>query len=732
MGIARRRFLQGGLVSLIGGQLVFGRQAVWAADRYAQKLAQPHKRKLALLIGINQYDAKGDWLPLTGCVTDVELQKELLIHRFGFDSKDILTLTDRQATGQAIAEAVAEHLIGQTLPGDLVVMHFSGHGSRLGKQNTLVPIDSGLPSAGELIHDITEATLTSWQQAIATDQIVTILDTGYNYPGTPVVGNFRIRARPGKRDWQPSAAEIALQQEFSQKFGQKKSDEQLGMILRAANNDELCADALWSGFSSGVFTYALTQQLWQITPATSLHVVLNNVVNTLAQKAFRPEEINLDKQMESHVEGNLPKAEENKPTHKFGKQDFSLLATSLPTPALSPSADGVIRSTTPDRKTGETWLAGLPISSIGYYGVGSVLAVAPDRDPSDMKPSNANHLVQVRSHNGLTAKVEVMDTSLRLESGQLLQEQIRALPRNLGLTIALDLSLSKIERIDATSAISAMPSMLGFNATEQCADCLFGAESTSYGLFTVGRSPILGSFGSVGESVGAAIKRLQPLFEGLLAAKLIRLTANQASSCLGLRATMSAEVGQELQPKILGSKVTDRASESAPKLQDSISSTWQKSLAIGDRLACHLENLTDRPLYVRIFSFDPRGKVLTPSFVTSPYASDGIIQPKETLVVPQPNAPFNWVVSAPQGMVDVQVVVSHSPLSQTSLVLESSMRQASSPTGMMVISDPLKVAQALLLDLHQAGQASLTANSEDLWMLDVSRWATLGFSYHVA
>jgi hypothetical protein len=728
MGIARRRFLQGGLISLIGGQLISSPQAVWAADRYVKKLTQPHKRKLALLIGINQYAAKDDWLPLTGCVTDVELQKELLIHRFGFDSKDILTLTDQQATSRAIAEAVTE-LIGQTLPEDLVVIHFSGHGSRLGDQNTLVPVDSGLPSAGEPIHDITESTLNLWQQAINTEQIITILDTGYNYPGSPVVGNFRIRARPGKRDWQPSASDLALEQEISQRYGQKldhkKSGARSGLILRAANEDELCADALWSGFSSGVFTYALTQQLWQITPATSLHVVLNNVVNTLAQKAFRSEEINLDKQMESHVEGNVTKKSDPKPAYKIANQD-NLLAASLPNTGASPSADGVIRATTPDRKMGETWLAGLPIASLGNYGAGSVLAVASGLDGAPTK------LVQVRSHNGLTAKVEVMEASQKIESGQLLQEQIRALPRNLGLTIALDLSLSKIERIDATSAISALPSMLGFNAAEQCADCLFGAQTTSYGLFTVGRSPILGSFGSVGESVGAAIKRLQPLFEGFLAAKLIRLTANQASSCLGLKVTMAAMVGQEDQPKVLGCKVTDRAQNPALKSRDSLGATWHKSLAIGDRLAFHLENPTDHALYVRIFSFDPRGKVLTPSFVTSPYASDGIIQPQETLVVPQPKSPFNWVVSAPQGMVDVQVVVSRSPFTQTSLLLESSMRQASSPTGMMVISDPLKVAQALLLDLHEAGQVSLSASNEDLWMLDVSRWATLGFSYNVA
>ncbi|NJL43007.1 MAG: hypothetical protein HC935_05915 [Pseudanabaena sp. SU_2_4] len=82
----------------------------------------------------------------------------------------------------------------------------------------------------------------------------------------------------------------------------------------------------------------------------------------------------------------------------------------------------------------------------------------------------------MRSHNGLTAKVESLPGQSGLQVGQLLQEQVRTLPRNLTLIIALDLELSKIERVDATSAISAMPGMLGVNATEQFADCLFGAQ----------------------------------------------------------------------------------------------------------------------------------------------------------------------------------------------------------------------------------------------------------------
>jgi hypothetical protein len=67
-------------------------------------------------VGINQYkDA-----PLQGCVTDVNLQQQLLIHRFGFNPKDILILTDEQATRQGILNAFEEHLIKQAKPGDVV------------------------------------------------------------------------------------------------------------------------------------------------------------------------------------------------------------------------------------------------------------------------------------------------------------------------------------------------------------------------------------------------------------------------------------------------------------------------------------------------------------------------------------------------------------------------------------------------------------------------------------
>lgn len=66
-----------------------------------------------------------------GCITDVEMQQHLLIHRFGFNKNDVHILTDAQATREGILGAFDEYLIGQGKPGDVVVFHFFGHGSRV-------------------------------------------------------------------------------------------------------------------------------------------------------------------------------------------------------------------------------------------------------------------------------------------------------------------------------------------------------------------------------------------------------------------------------------------------------------------------------------------------------------------------------------------------------------------------------------------------------------------------
>ena len=726
MKLARRQFLQGIAAGIFSWQ--FGTQVAWAADRYGRKLASPTKRKLALLIGINQYDAKDDWLPLNGCVTDVELQRELLIHRFGFNPIDIVTLTDHQATRGAIAQAFTEHLIAQALPGDVVVVHFSGHGSRIGTHNTLVPVDAGFPDPKQPVNDLTDETLLLWLRAIATDRITCVLDTGYNHPGTAVVGNFRIRARPSRREWTLSPDSIELQQQLVEQLGSSisKPHSTSGVILQAAPNNQLCADALWQGFSSGVFTYALTQQLWQMLPATSLNIVLSNVIGTLEQKAFSSPEPVSAQQIFTPIAGSQSKSD-ILPAYINNSTSLSYLDRTKAIRTDMQSADGVIRSVTSDRRSGETWLAGLPLSPLGYYSVGSVLVASN----SSGSRSQKSPLVQVRSHNGLTATVEAIGHDQTLQSGQLLQEKIRALPRNLDLAVAIDLGLSKTERVSAAGTLLSLPQIAGMDAAEKFADCLFGAQSASYGLFSAGRNPILGSFGSLGESVEAAIRRLQPKLESLLAAKLIRLTGNQGSSCVGLRATLTA-ADRTAKTVILGSKTTQRAAQNRDLVLIPSIQTSRKTIAVGDRLTCELENLTDYPLYVHIFSFDPRGKVMSPNFINIPYASDCIIPANTTLEIPQSQTSPEWLAAAPQGMVDIQIIVSRSPFTQALDLLAQSSRQSPSPSGAISIPNPLQLAQALLTDLHLATDPTSFVPTEEFWMLDVDNWVTLGFSYRVA
>ena len=110
----RRHFLQflGAALATLGlDPVLFHRRA----QRHRQVLAQSTSRKLALLVGINSYSKQ----PLNGCVNDIYLQQELLIHRFGFNPKDIYILEDQQATRDGILTAFEEYLIKQAKPGDV-------------------------------------------------------------------------------------------------------------------------------------------------------------------------------------------------------------------------------------------------------------------------------------------------------------------------------------------------------------------------------------------------------------------------------------------------------------------------------------------------------------------------------------------------------------------------------------------------------------------------------------
>ena len=84
--------------------------------------------KKALLVGINNYPGTSN--DLMGCVNDVQNMQNLLVSMFGFVTENISMLTDREATTANILKGL-EALVADAQRGDLLIFHYSGHGSQV-------------------------------------------------------------------------------------------------------------------------------------------------------------------------------------------------------------------------------------------------------------------------------------------------------------------------------------------------------------------------------------------------------------------------------------------------------------------------------------------------------------------------------------------------------------------------------------------------------------------------
>lgn len=139
----------------------------------------------ALLVGIDRYPNFTSREHLDGCVNDVAIMKDALNRRFGFPEEGMTVLTNEQATRVAMLAAM-EKLVEQAGPEDIVVFHYSGHGSRQmdgdeqdeadGWDQTLVPSDgarSPKPS-----RDISDDEVQAWlhRLTVKTPYVTLIFD----------------------------------------------------------------------------------------------------------------------------------------------------------------------------------------------------------------------------------------------------------------------------------------------------------------------------------------------------------------------------------------------------------------------------------------------------------------------------------------------------------------------------------------------------------------------------
>ena len=833
MGIPRRQFLKGlwqswqvSALGLMGVMLPqsFGlgsQNAAAAADPYGWRLTQDSSppvgrssgRKLAVLVGINSYEN----FPLKGCLTDVALQRELMIHRFGFAPGDIVTLTNEAATAKNIAQAVTEHLIAQALPEDLVVWHFSGYGTRLNGKDALLPVDETTLISLDLVQH--------WLQSMAAHQVLGIIDAGFDGAtygtsgnlGSSIgsnnfIGNTALRARPSQNTMklmadvvtgviadQPSTPKNSPPKLIPQPSKDRKSSQAVEAdslrepqvcLLMAATADQLCLDINVAGFSCGAFTYALTQSLWTTTtPLTD-----KELVTDLARRLV-------------DTTDTLPVVQWLGNHNSVNSANAARLLPLVPQGELG--SGGVILGDTKNRDIFDLWLMGLPPHVLGNYDNGSILRIATGQlkevsnisaDTLTLPPGHGlnDYWLGLQSRQGLLAKAELLypepmpsknlvPSLTKITAGDMAQEQMRVLPKQIALYVALDHSLNKIERVDATSALSAQPNLGPLlqplnTSADQPPDCIFSLQEVSYGILTLNRQPLVGSFGSVGESVGVAIKRLTPSFAELLAAKLLRLTENAAGSQIAVQASLY-HTGTALKSeatksspqsnfekygerRLVSTACTDWFNQSrlsrsglphsqarsepmptgitSPAAPDSqvIPQKISQSIAqvnLGDHIECRIDNGEDIPLYVELFYIDSRGRLMNRTAANqsvNPTPNQSYqIAPHQTLALPQ--APFSWSVTAPKGRVEVLVMVSRHPFDHGRAVLTND-------TTSNIY--PLNLAEGILLDLHQQSLDhqehippairktlhSYLPNDDHHWILDVHQWATLTLTYHVS
>ena len=669
----RRHFLQlaGSTLASIGlSQTNFLRQC----DRYGKALAQDTSRKLALLVGINNYPRSVG--RLRGCLTDVEMQYELLVHRFGFQPDDITIISDpidgilstrvaAPPTRENILTAFEEHLINQANEGDVVVFHYSGHGALVKEENgipgfnnrngTIVPMDAraGVSPDNKQVNDIMGKTLFLLTYALKTNNVSLILDSCHSEGGTR--GNLVIRSvtdRLLSGEMEPSDTELAYQERWqgltnlsSQKLQDlRQSGIAKGMALGSARINQLAADAPFGDFNAGAFSYLLTRYLWQQVGDQSVDNVFVNLSRSTQDVA---KSAGLEQEPIYEVA----------PNSNFEQQPPLFLK------APNPAAEAVVRQIDGNNIT--FWLGGVSPQSIEAFTTGAVFNLL------DTEGNPIGEVTQT-GRAGLEGygTLETISRSGR-DRGILMREQVRGIPADLSLRVGIDISLAEDAAI-ARETLAAVNRITVVNVDQtQPIDYLLGRLTDSIktraategitmvspvgsiGLFTEGLTPVPESFGRGNESVVNAVARLRPRMKMLLAGRILKSIANGDAS--------DVNVEVDVTPVATGGALLSRGSRAAQEtglIAQTVDTGIQK-VEVGTRIEIAVTNNEPRNLYISILIIDSKGQLVVLHPVDWNAAETAtLVQPGQRLVAPSPGSNFKFEVGGPAGHFELLVLAS--------------------------------------------------------------------------
>ena len=251
-----------------------------------------HAEKRALLIGIGAYpDVDYGWPAIHGD-NDIAFAK-LMLGTNGFKNANIDTLRNEQATCQAISKAF-KRLIAVAQKGDLVYVHFSGHGQQItdldgdeedGYDEAWVAYDALMELTqtyhGE--HHVTDDQLNRWLQLLrkkigAEGQIVVVSDACHSGTST------RDLSEPAEIRGSHSKFELKRAQ---QPYQQPRSIDWIS-ISACADNECNRQHRLADGRQCGSLTYALYLLRNELT-AIPLDQLADKLKETISPLVSRPQ-----------------------------------------------------------------------------------------------------------------------------------------------------------------------------------------------------------------------------------------------------------------------------------------------------------------------------------------------------------------------------------------------------------------------------------------------------------
>lgn len=720
--LKRRHFLQfagATLASLGFSQVDF----FLRANRTAHLLAQPTKRKLALLVGINQYPS--DFSDLRGCLTDVEMQYELLRHRYGFQPADILMLTDQtpqKPNRQNILAAFEEHLIKQAQPEDVVVFHYSGHGDLITDPQPL----PGQPLTGSLIpndstlaqpNNIMGSTLFLLSSQLQTDRFTMVLDSCYS--GGGLRGNQVVRAVPTRSNSsliQSSSAEVEYQQKQLEKLGWSLEDFQQrrrqgiakGVGIGSAQKDQLALDASFNGFYAGALSYLLTRYFWQLPNQEPLS-------STFDRLALITQEL-------AATSGNsqIPH-KEVAPDQPWEQQPLYQLSPARP------GAEAVVSKINPDGQI-VFWMGGVSSQSLEAFQPGSLFSLINDKGEVLGELEQTNRA-------GLEG-YGIVKSGKPPQVGTLLREKLRNLPTDLSLKVGLDQSLlaqqADIEQALQDIIKEGRVQVVSVNQ-QGVVDVIIGSMTDlarqdgqnrqivipqpngSVGLFTANNTPIPNSFGRLDESSQQIVARLRPKLKMLLAKKFLNLTLNGAAS--QLKVDISLKSRQSSYVQVLSGSGSENLG----------GQTTSRPYPANSLVDVEVTNQEETSIYLAVLAVnsDASITILHPANWDSPEAAS-LVKPKTTTLV-------SMEVYGPAGFFEVMVITSISPLRDTLRGIQTIARERGLTRGTLLSFDGktrsandsensvIQVSLNLIHDITRAGATVTQVGGQITQGLDPQR-----------